>query len=920
MLLQILILTGDTVIDNTSHGIIIHGGSPATDMAMTGSVIRNNGGAGINIDQVDKVLITQSSIYNNTSLGIDLTNAGNCGYEGTNRPVIVSSTPLGGGQYELVINLPAIVANGYTVDVYANDPTVSANSGQYYVTSLTGLASGNNTRTVTYTSGPGATGAGFWTATLRIPANNCGTSEFSDRIAISTQGPGNVDANVKLWLRADATLTNNTTMPTTDGQVVNRWSDFSTGGAPTGVTSTGTVTYKKAGINFNPAGFFNGAVMQAAANTWLNSANVTSFAVFNKYTTAADGSRVYVVYDNAGGGYDYNTNQQSIIFGRNGANIMTHRNGWENPAIPNALGKPGLFTSVTNTSAHAMYYNGASQGATAYSKGSLHAEQWFIGGGYAAGWCCATTADVAEVITFDRELTAIEISRVHSYLAIKYGLTMPVNYVAADGTTITWNATTNAGYLKHITGIGRDSATFLYQKQSLSADTGIVTLALGDSVRADNASNTGVITPDRSFLIFGDNGAAATYATAATGSFVNIRMARVFKVQKTNWTDQNITLKVKGAGASNYLLISTDPTFASIAQELPLNGTGSITINSSMLANGIYFTIGANLRGPAAVNPGVTLWLRADDGSANGSAWGDFSGSGNGATQTTSGMQATVLPSGFNFNPAIKFDGVNDLLTTSSLFTATGTNNIHIYAVTATDNIQNNNLFGELVSNGQYVHAHVPWGDGILYWDAPYGYRAQGAWGGTLGAPYLWSFLRSSSAMNAFRNRTQVAVYNAAMGNIAGSNNPFSVGGLANGAQPFNGKIAELIVYNNSGATSAAQRQRIESYLALKYGLTLSQTPATDYLSSDGTVYWGATTNSAYNKHITGIGRDSVTALNQKQSLSADTGYVTIALGNTIAATNAANTRALPITIHSLYLVITVQLKRSLMPLPVYPM
>ncbi|AXY72538.1 hypothetical protein D3H65_00440 [Paraflavitalea soli] len=881
-------LTGDTVYNSVNHGIWLYGGSAVTDVGITGCVVHDNGGAGIYIDQPDKVLISQNSVYNNTGAGIDLFNAGNCGYEGANRPVLVSSTALGAGQYQLVISLPAIVPAGYTVDIYANDPATSATSGQYFVTSLTGLNSGNNTRTVTYNTGPGATGAGFWTATLRIPANNCGTSEFSDKLYISTQGPGNVDANVKLWLRADAGLTNNTTAPATEGQVVNRWTNFSQGGAPDGGTSTGTVTYKKAGINFNPAGYFSGAAMQAAGNgaTWLNSPNVTSFAVFNKYTTAADGSRVYVVYDNASGGYDYNTNGESIIFGRNGANIQTHRNGWENPVVPGALGRSGLFTSLTNASAHAMYYNGASLGTAAYNKGSFNAEQWFVGGGYNAGWCCTTTADIAEVVTFDRELTVAEIDRVHAYLAIKYGISLPGNYIASDGTTIHWNAAANAGYLKHITGIGRDDSTFLYQKQSLSADTGMVTLALGSTIAEDNASNAATIGTNRSFLVFGDNGAAATYTTAVTAAFANQRTARVWKVQKTNWTDQNITIKVNGAGASNYLLISTDPSFATISQELVLSGTGTITINSSLLANGVYFSIGASIKGPGNVTAGVALWLRADDGSSTGAQWGDFSGRGNGAAQNETARQATVLPVGLNFNPMLKFDGINDYLTAPSLFTSTGTNNIQVYAIAATDNIQNQDLFAELVSNGQHVHAHVPWSDGQVYWDAPYGYRAQGAWGGTVGAPYLWSFLRSPSTMSVNRNRIVVGTYTAAMNNIPGSNNPFYVGGITPTTQAFNGKIAELIVYNNSAATSATQRQQIESYLALKYGLTI---PA-DYLASDGTTkYWDATANAAYSKHITGIGRDSLSALLQKQSISADTGYITMALGSAIVASNAAN-------------------------------
>lgn len=892
-------ITGDTLTNNASHGIWFHGGAGVTDAQITGCIIRNNGGAGINNDAPTKVIITNNSIYNNTGLAI-ANPAGNCAYNAaTNRtPVLVSSTLLGGGQYDLQITIPNITAGAsYDVDIYANDPAVTVSSGQYYVTTLTGLSAGSSTHTITYNNGPGATGAGFWTATLRIPANNCGTSEFGNKLAISAQGPGNVDASVKLWLRADAGLTNNGMAPITDGQVVNRWNDFSQGGAPNGITGVGTNTWKKGGINFNPTAFFNGSAFQAAtpgaATPWINSAAYSTFAVFNQYATSADASRVFVMYDQASGGNDFTTNAESLIFARNGANVQTHRgNAWENPAIPNALGRPGLFASMTNATSHALHYNGMNLGSAAYSKGNIHAEQWFVGAGYAsAAWCCGSIVDVAEIITYDRELTAIEIAQVQSYLALKYGISKAGNYVASDGTTIYWDSTGNTVYNRHITGIGRDDSTFLYQKQSLSVDTGIVTLALGSSVVADNASNTSLIGADKSFFLFGDNGAATAYATAVTGTNVNQRMARTWKVQKTAWTDQNVTLKIKNGGSNNYLLLSTDPTFATISQELALDGTGNVTINSSLLANGIYFTVGAHIQGPSLVTTGIALWLRADDGGASGTQWSDYSGLGNSVTQPAAVSQAVVLPASFNFNPALKFDGVNDYLSTSSLFTATGINNAHIYGVAATDAGAGNALFAEMTSNTNNLQAHIPFTDGNMYWDAPFGYRIAVPWGGAVTIPYLWTFTRSAtSGMTAYRNKGSMGTLAGPLNNIAGNNSPFNVGAQNAGASAFNGRIGELIVYNNSASITNTQRLQIESYLALKYGLTLSPASPVDYLSSDSTVkMWTAASNVGFGRHITGIGRDSINTLNQKQSISADTGFVIISLGVDTSATNAAN-------------------------------
>ncbi len=853
-------LTGDTVVSNTNHGIWLYGGSAVTDIAITGCVVRNNGGAGVYVEQPDKVLISQNSIYNNTGSGIDLFNTGNCGYEGANRPVLVSSTPLGGGQYQLVINLPAIVPTGYTVDIYANDPATSSSSGQYFVTSLTGLNSGNNTRTITYNTGPGATGVGFWTATLRIPANNCGTSEFSDKLNIGIKGPACITNGIVAWYRADMGVSG-----------VN-WADIS--GNANHLTGFGDPDDTTGLVNFNKAIYYDGNDDHRAPVT----AGVTT-----AYTMMGlgklEGSQNARVFSSTTG---------NKLFGwwGNGENGY-HNEAWLKniTTITNYTKLYSLKRANTGSGPYEFKGNGMLLNSGASSNGTV----WTLDVGAVNG-AEPSKVFVPEVFVYNRDLTPAEIQRLESYMALKYGITLnngATDYIASDGTTVMWSASTNNAYGKHITGIGKDDCTMLHQKQSLSADTGLVTIALGATVAVSNAANTNTVSTDRSFLVFGDNGAAITYATAVTGTKVTQRMARVFKVQKTaTWADQPVTLRIKGAGINNYLLISTDPAFGTINQELQLDASGSVTLNSSLLTNGIYFTVGALIKAPGNVTAGVALWLRADDGAANGAVWNDFSGNGNGAVQTTVARQASVIPAGVNFNPMLKFDGANDYLLAPSMFTPTGTNNIQVYAITATDGIQTQDLFGEQVSNGQYVHAHLPWSDGLAYWDAPYGYRAYGAWGGTLGAPYLWSFLRSPSTMSVNRNRIVVGAYTAAMSNIAGSNSPFYVGGITPTAQAFNGKIAELIVYNNSAATSATQRQQIESYLALKYGITIP----VDYLASDGTTkFWDATVNSTYSRHISGIGRDSLSSLLQKQSISADTGYVAMALGNSIAASNALN-------------------------------
>ena len=62
--------------------------------------------------------------------------------------------------------------------------------------------------------------------------------------------------------------------------------------------------------------------------------------------------------------------------------------------------------------------------------------------------------------------------------------------------------------------------------------------------------------------------------------------------------------------------------------------------------------------------------------------------------------------------------------------------------------------------------------------------------------------------------------------------------------------------------------QRVNSYLATKYWITLDQSIPQDYVSASGELYWDWMANSWYKYNITVIGRDDISQLNQKQSKS----------------------------------------------------
>ncbi len=105
----------------------------------------------------------------------------------------------------------------------------------------------------------------------------------------------------------------------------------------------------------------------------------------------------------------------------------------------------------------------------------------------------------------------------------------------------------------------------------------------------------------------------------------------------------------------------------------------------------------------------------------------------------------------------------------------------------------------------------------------------------------------------------------------------------------INGQLPELIVYNT--ALTPNEIARVNTYLAIKYGLTLNSGNSS-YLATDGTTVWDAAVNATHKNNIAGIGRDDEEILGQKQSRSINAGLqVTIGLGS-IDSTNTANTNA----------------------------
>jgi hypothetical protein len=117
---------------------------------------------------------------------------------------------------------------------------------------------------------------------------------------------------------------------------------------------------------------------------------------------------------------------------------------------------------------------------------------------------------IAEVMVFDQVLSFMERIQVQTYLSIKYGIPLQEGNYVSSAEVLLWNAEENKEYAHRISGLGRDDAFKLYQKQARSAldSTGLLLLSAGKAA-ASNERNSALIS-NGDFLLWGDNGQGLT--------------------------------------------------------------------------------------------------------------------------------------------------------------------------------------------------------------------------------------------------------------------------------------------------------------------------------------------------------------------------------------------------------------------------
>jgi len=190
--------------------------------------------------------------------------------------------------------------------------------------------------------------------------------------------------------------------------------------------------------------------------------------------------------------------------------------------------------------------------------------------------------NIPEVITYSTVISPADMDKIESYLSIKYGITRGgnlgttsiYNYVASDGTVI-FDKVLNTGYNNNIAGIGRDDASALSKKQSISVNLDeILTIANG-TIASENSTNSSSFTVNKEFLVWGNNALPATFTSTNVPEGLVNRLGRVWKAQSTSFVEnttigfEQSLLPVGTSSTSLALLIDDDGDFSN-AKAFPL--------------------------------------------------------------------------------------------------------------------------------------------------------------------------------------------------------------------------------------------------------------------------------------------------------------------------------------------------------------
>lgn len=741
--------------------------------------------------------------------------------------------------------------------------------------------------------------------------------------AFAQTRPGNTALEVELWLKADD-------ISVAHGANVSTWSDSSGKNRHhTQYSNHAVPTYDRVNLlNFQPSI----RLAPGTANRKLHHA--TNFVTADKsyyvfYVSKVESQNTVrgIVYALNGGG----TAAYTGVGWRYG-NPFTEVRGRETNLNSDPRRLYGISTSYFRNSGatgnHNLLYHNANQIATSLERTLTINTIASIIGNSNLGTDYPFYGNIQEIVVLSSTAGSLvnpaELQKVHSYLSLKYGIsldqTTQPNYVNSDGDAIWDNSSTNnSSYRNHIFGIGRDDNSGLYQKQSTSQDKKFATVFVGD-LATTNTENTATLT-DKSYLILGSNGLSGgvVYEYNQGTSFgegtsistdINRRHRTILKAQTFGQT--SFTVNLRPENRATHVLVSTDENFApATTRAYPLNSNN--IAQNIRIDNGDYITYAYYLTAPGGVTEGLKVWLSADAENLdlNGNdvlVWRDLSAYGNDFSLADVNFTGKTAPqyiscdSRMNFNPAIQFNATAYLALSGNAST-----DPRPMSVDAPLNATSFVMYNSSRTTGDILYTHGygstnPRASSTRYPGVGF---APAARVGRVRNDGVGETSNNGTLQGYTANTTSLQMVHTKKANgVSGSGytvhdfggwqeqvnstgnfgdgflmaSGATLGGASLGSGSFEGLINEVFFYER--ALTADEQNRIRSYLGMKYALTLDADQSNtslnyDYILSDNiTNVWSGNSapNNGYHHNVAGLVRDDFQELNVRRSKSTAAG------------------------------------------------
>lgn len=375
---------------------------------------------------------------------------------------------------------------------------------------------------------------------------------------VQAQAPGGIASGLDVWNKANADAYRNSgTTLANHGDGVAQWNDQGPLGFNVGQNNASQQpTFNEAGINYNPALFFDGgdylfrnnyslsgdmsyffatSTGGTANNGLLNIASTSSWNSNAVYlTTRTPSSRSRFVYrrsPSSSGGNNLDAGS-SVVSGQNQLFSFKREQGSLQELWIDAGDYQSMNATVSN-------YTGTTLN---FSYGMLTSNSRQL------------TGNFAEAIKYNRALTTAQQRKVETYLSIKYGITMNQNYQATNNTIIYDQST----YANTIIGIGRDDAEALVQKQSHTQDDTLRVYL--STLAATNIANTGSFANDIAYVVLGSDNAQLCSTAASLlekPATVDLRLEREWKVENTNLSETfSVDVRVASCAGTDFSNVS----------------------------------------------------------------------------------------------------------------------------------------------------------------------------------------------------------------------------------------------------------------------------------------------------------------------------------------------------------------------------